>query len=66
MRKEWIRSEEEKLKRRGQLKHIRRHRLPPEHIKVCTVQIYSMFQTVFELLRRHLYLSLYLHTIHQI
>ncbi|CAF1390158.1 unnamed protein product [Adineta ricciae] len=33
MRKEWIRSEEEKQKRRGQLKHTRRHKLSPEHIK---------------------------------
>lgn len=37
MRKEWIRSEEDKQKRRGQLKHTRRHKFSPQDIKVCTV-----------------------------
>ncbi|CAF1094574.1 unnamed protein product [Adineta ricciae] len=37
MRKEWIRSEEEKQKRLGQLKHTRRHKLSLEHIKKTPV-----------------------------
>ncbi|UJR09349.1 hypothetical protein I4U23_013592 [Adineta vaga] len=34
MRKEWIRSEEEKQKRRGQIKHTRHHKFAQELIKI--------------------------------